>query len=108
MPVPVHITPAPAYAAPASGPFVLGVPAFAVDGDTFDAGGVRYRLAGIDTPELHEPHGYNARARLQQLLSLGELRLIPLGTDAYGRTLVEVLVGSWNVSGVLRAEGYAK
>ncbi len=106
----VHYTaPAPVYApAPAAGPFVLNAPAFAVDGDTFDAGGVRYRLAGIDAPELHEPNGYNARARLQQLLSLGQVTLIPLGTDVYGRVLVEVLVGAWNVSGVLRSEGYAK
>lgn len=105
---PVAYAAAPAYAAVAHGPRVLDVPAFAVDGDTFDAGGVRYRLAGIDAPELHEPNGYNARARLQQLLAMGQVTLIPVGTDPYGRILVHVLVGAWNVAGVLRAEGYAR
>jgi len=108
LPLVQHYAGPAAAAAAAQGAYALNAPAFAVDGDTFDAGGVRYRLAGIDAPELHEPNGYHARARLQQLLSLGQVTLIPLGTDVYGRVLVEALVGAWNVSGVLRAEGYGR
>jgi hypothetical protein len=86
----------------------LPAPAFAIDGDTFDSGGVRYRLYGIDTPELDEPLGPHARARLQQLLGLGSVTVIPVAMDVYGRQVADVMVAGLNVAGVLRAEGFAK
>jgi endonuclease YncB( thermonuclease family) len=89
-------------------PQYLNAPAFAIDGDTFDSGGVRYRLYGIDTPELSEPLGAQARARLQQLLAMGPVTVIPVALDVYGRQVAEVLVAGWNVAAVLRAEGFAK
>jgi endonuclease YncB( thermonuclease family) len=89
-------------------PQYLQAPAIALDGDTFDSGGVRYRLYGIDTPELGEPLGQQARARLQQLLAMGQVSVIPVAVDVYGRLVAEVMVAGLNVAGVLRAEGYAK
>lgn len=89
-------------------PQYLHTPALAIDGDTFDCDGVRYRLYGIDTPELGEPLGAQARVRLQQLLAMGSITVIPVAVDVYGRHVAEVLVAGWNVAAVLRAEGFAK
>jgi endonuclease YncB( thermonuclease family) len=86
----------------------LAAPAIAIDGDTFDSGGVRYRLYGIDTPELGEPLGERARARLQQLLAMAPVSVIPVAVDVYGRQIADVIVAGLNVAGVLRAEGFAK
>jgi endonuclease YncB( thermonuclease family) len=86
----------------------LAAPAIAIDGDTFDSGGVRYRLYGIDTPELGEPLGARARERLQQLLAMAPVSVIPVTVDVYGRQVADVIVAGLNVAGVLRAEGFAK
>jgi hypothetical protein len=86
----------------------LAAPAIAIDGDTFDSGGVRYRLYGIDAPELGEPLGGRARERLQQLLAMASVSVIPVTVDVYGRQVAEVIVAGLNVAGVLRAEGFAK
>lgn len=119
VPLVTHVTTAPkvhhiapvassAYRGALPGSQVLGSPAYAIDGDTFDAAGVRYRLNGIDTPELYEPLGPQARERLQQLLSMGPVTVYPVARDVYGRIVTDVLVGGLNVAQVLRAEGYAK
>jgi len=86
----------------------LAAPAIALDGDTFDSGGVRYRLYGIDAPELGEPLGERARERLQQLLAMAPVSVIPVTVDVYGRQVADVMVAGLNVAGVLRAEGFAK
>jgi endonuclease YncB( thermonuclease family) len=96
------------YAGAPYGVQELAAPAYAIDGDTFDSGGVRYRLYGIDAPELDEPLGPHARARLQQLLAIGPVTVIPLALDVYGRTVADVMVAGLNAAGVLRAEGFAK
>ena len=90
------------------GPQMLLAPSFALDGDTFDSGGVRYRLYGIDTPELREPLGPQARVRLRQLLAMGPVSVIPVAVDVYGRQVAKVMAAGLNVAAVLRAEGFAK
>jgi endonuclease YncB( thermonuclease family) len=89
-------------------PLYLTLPTLVIDGDTFDSGGVRYRLYGIDTPELHEPLGPQARDRLQQLLAMGPVTVVPVALDVYGRTLARVIAAGYDVAAVLRAEGFAK
>jgi endonuclease YncB( thermonuclease family) len=88
--------------------YVLSGPTYVLDGDTFDAAGVRYRLYGIDTPELNEPLGPPARDRLQQLLAMGPVSVMPVAIDVYGRTVAEIMVAGYNLAAVLRAEGFAK
>jgi endonuclease YncB( thermonuclease family) len=89
-------------------PLYLTLPTLVIDGDTFDSGGVRYRLYGIDTPELDEPLGPQARDRLQQLLAMGPVSVMPVAVDAYGRTVAQVIAAGYDVAAVLRAEGFAK
>ncbi|MEQ1792936.1 MAG: thermonuclease family protein [Nitrospira sp.] len=83
-------------------------PIYTIDGDTLRMGPERIRLRGIDTPELNEPRGPEARQRLEQLLQEGPIRIVPHGQDVYGRTVADVFVNGRNVAEVLRQEGYAK
>ena len=78
------------------------------DGDTFYAGGSKYRVLGIDTPELGTPRAEAARARLQQLLSAGAVTVQPVATDKYGRTVARVTVNGQDVAEVMRREGLQK
>ncbi|MCC6141695.1 MAG: thermonuclease family protein [Nitrospira sp.] len=79
-----------------------------IDGDTLRMGPERIRLRGIDTPELNEPRGPEARQRLEQLLKEGPIRIVPHGQDVYGRTVADVFVNGKNVAEVLKQEGYSK
>ncbi|WP_181416716.1 thermonuclease family protein [Nitrospira lenta] len=83
-------------------------PIHTIDGDTLRMGAERIRLRGIDTPELTEPRGPEARQRLEQLLKEGPIRIVPHGQDVYGRTVADVFVSGRNVADVLRSEGFAK
>lgn len=83
-------------------------PIYTIDGDTLRMGPERIRLRGIDTPELSEPRGQEARQRLEQLLKEGPIRIVPHGQDVYGRTVADVFVNGRNVAETLKAEGFAK
>ena len=68
------------------------------DGDTLrvvrDGEELKIRLCGIDSPELAQPLGIEARDYLRSLVELGngELLLLPIEKDRYGRTVAEVYV----------------
>ena len=89
-----------------------------IDGDTFDYGADRIRIADIDTPELRGRCPYEtqlaARAtqRLRTLLAAGPFELRPLGSgrdeDRYGRKLRIVTRGGRSLGDVLVAEGLAR
>ncbi len=89
-----------------------------IDGDTFDHGGTRIRIADIDTPEVNGRCPYEtqlaARAtqRLRTLLAAGPFELHPLGNgrdvDRYGRRLRIVTRGGRSLGDVLVAEGLAR
>jgi endonuclease YncB( thermonuclease family) len=87
-----------------------------IDGDTFDYGGERIRIADIDTPELRgkcPEEGRLARAateRLKVLLAAGPFELERLGRDEdrYGRKLRVVVRGGHSLGDTLVAEGLAR
>lgn len=88
-----------------------------VDGDTFYAGGVKVRIAYIDTPETHPPRcaeearlGEAATLRLQVLLGAGPFKLEPIGRDEdrYGRKLRVVMRDGESLGGTLVGEGLAR
>ena len=95
-----------------------GTPAVRIiDGDTFDHGGVRIRIADIDTPEVRGRCPYEtelaARAtrRLSALLAAGPFELEPIAgrdTDRYGRKLRIVTRGGRSLGDMLVAEGLAR
>lgn len=87
-----------------------------IDGDTFDYGGERIRIADIDTPELRgrcEEEKRLARAatvRLGDLLAEGPFELHRLGRDEdrYGRKLRIVVRDGRSLGDALVAEGLAR
>lgn len=89
-----------------------------VDGDTLVVeGGRSVRVLGIDTPETHNPSlsgpqplGFEAAARLAELVASGEVGLERDATevDHYGRELRHVWVGGHLVAERLLAEGLGR
>jgi micrococcal nuclease len=80
----------------------------AVDGDTIRYGTERIRLRGMNAPELSELGGVEAQQRLAELLSQGNINIIPHGQDVYGRMLADVFISDRNVADIMTAEGFAK
>ncbi len=86
------------------------------DGDTFRVLEERIRIANIDTPEMpgrarcaaEAQLAVQAKARLGQLLSGGDIRLARRGEDRYGRTLARVSVNGVDVGEQLVREGAAQ
>lgn len=68
------------------------------DGDTFrvtrENEELKIRLCGIDAPEIKQPLGIEARDYLEKIVKWGngELLLLPIEKDRYGRTVAEVYV----------------
>lgn len=66
-----------------------------VDGDTIeivDAGGIRtrVRLRRVNAPELSEPGGQEAKAKLAARLLNRRVHITPYARDRYGRLLADV------------------
>lgn len=82
----------------------LGAATVAVDGETFSANGIRYRVLGVDARGLRDE---GARDRLQRLLGSGPVTVESRGVDKYGRTVALVRVAGYDVAPSLRTEGVA-
>ncbi len=82
------------------------------DGDTFtmvDSMGdtTVVRLQGIDCPELHQPYGYQARRRTNQLIYNRTVQVQAVTKDRYRRTIGIVYANGINVNLLLLSEGLA-
>jgi len=93
-----------------------------IDGDTVDciidlgfkiSTKYRIRLAGIDTPETRTTnaeekiYGFEAKTRLQELLSQGTIILKSHGLGKFGRVLGTLYVGDVDINQRLIDEGFA-
>lgn len=67
--------------------YALAAGAASIDGDTIISAGQKIRIQNIYAPELAEPGGRAAQAKLNQLLASGQATIVPTGQDVYGRTL---------------------
>ena len=89
-----------------------------IDGDTIRYGGLKIRLADIDTPEIHDfkctaelDRGRQARDRLLQLINAGPFQIVYKGgrdTDRYGRKLRAIERDGLSFGDVLISEGLAR
>lgn len=88
-----------------------------VDGDTIWHGGVKIRLADIDTPEVFSPKcareaalGRQATERLLELINAGPFEVVRSGRDAdrYGRKLRILERHGRSLGDILIAEGLAR
>jgi len=88
-----------------------------IDGDTLVVDGVRWRLVGIDAPEITHAKcpaeralGLRAKARLEQLLAGSAWSLVarPGQVDRYGRLLGVLMLNGSHVGWTLIDEGLAR
>jgi len=86
------------------------------DGDSFELGGERVRLDGIDAPELHQscgaqgrtwPCGEKAKAALAALVASGAVSCRPVDEDRYGRAVSVCTADGRDIGARLVKEGWA-
>ncbi len=94
---------------------IYGV-AIAGDGDSLTIRGERIRLFGIDAPEFDQACsrngaqwacGQEAATQLAKLVTGKEVRCVPTGEDAYGRTVARCTAGPIDVNRAMVAAGMA-
>ena len=83
-----------------------------VDGDTIvfnvgDAKNERVRLADIDTPELDQPWGEEAKAALKVWAEDRMAKIRIVDTDRYGRLVATLWIDGKNINRRLVAKGHA-
>ena len=92
-------------------------PVHLADGDSFRLGDQRYRLHGIDAPELHQeckdkdggnwPCGIRARTELRRLIGTHPLECKTEAVDRFGRMVATCHAGGRNLSEEMVRSGYA-
>jgi endonuclease YncB( thermonuclease family) len=80
---------------------------YVIDGDTLSIAGARIRLAGIDAPERGQAQGQDATSHLRHLLSAGEVQIVPLTYDKYGRIVARVICEGRDICRQMVIDGYA-
>ena len=63
---------------------------YVADGDSIYVGNWQIRLADIDAPEQHQPYGHQAKQALLELILGRVVRIEPVATDDYGRTVAHI------------------
>jgi endonuclease YncB( thermonuclease family) len=93
---------------------------YVIDGDTVDLacpgrGTVRARIIGYDSPELYSPGcpeeraaAERARQALDGLARLRPVEVAFLGTDRYGRDLVDMRLGGQRVATAMVGAGHGR
>lgn len=87
------------------------------DGDSFSLGKERYRLYGIDAPELHQqctdargqawPCGIRARSELRRIIGTYPVECRMVSTDRFGRTIATCHAGGRNLAEEMVRSGFA-
>jgi len=90
------------------GPSHDGHDPYVIDGDTIVSDRVRIRLSGIDAPEMSQQGGSRARTYLIRLIAGGAVRIEPIGTDRYGRTVARVHARCGDLGRIMVRDGYAR
>lgn len=87
------------------------------DGDSFSVGRERYRLYGIDAPELHQectdakghpwPCGTRARSELRRIIGTNPVQCRTQSTDRYGRNIAVCHVAGRDLAEEMVRSGFA-
>jgi endonuclease YncB( thermonuclease family) len=87
------------------------------DGDSFSLGRERYRLQGIDAPELHQdckdaagrtwPCGVRARSELRRIIGTHPVQCRTVSTDRYGRNIAVCHAGGRDLAEEMVRSGFA-
>lgn len=104
--------------APTAAAETPSAPITVVEGDTVQQGEDRWRLVGLDAPEIHHARcpaereaGVLAAARLVALIRAGGATLDPVAgkrkRDKYGRRLGRLMIGGEDWAAIAIREGHA-
>jgi endonuclease YncB( thermonuclease family) len=87
------------------------------DGDSFSLGRSRYRLYGIDAPELHQtctdpsgrdwPCGLRARSELRRLIGTYPVECKSVAVDRFGRNVATCIAGGRDLAEEMVRAGFA-
>jgi endonuclease YncB( thermonuclease family) len=87
------------------------------DGDSFSLGRERYRLYGIDAPELHQdctdpagrtwPCGIRARTELRRIIGTHPVQCRTVSTDRFGRSIAVCHAGGRDIAEEMVRAGFA-
>lgn len=93
-------------------PAISGLVIAVADGDTVtlqtaDSPKLKIRLAEIDTPEIRQPYGLEARQLLNGLVFNQTVQVKTTGLDKYGRTLGRIYHNGLDVNAELVKQGAA-
>ncbi len=83
------------------------IPSYIIDGDTFKAGNLTYRIMSIDAPELNQPHGKQSKNKLDSLIKLKPINITTQEKDAYGRILCKPTINGKRIDSILIRNGTA-
>ena len=96
----------------------MAQPVSLADGDSFRWGDKRYRLHGIDAPELNQecldakskpwPCGVRARAELRRIIATEPLTCTQLSVDRFGRIIATCKAGGKDIAEEMVRTGFAK
>ena len=78
------------------------------DGDTFETDKGRYRLLGVDAPELNRCFGPEAKARLTELILNKPVELKEPKKEEFGRKMVLVYVNGQLINETMMREGFGQ
>jgi endonuclease YncB( thermonuclease family) len=81
--------------------------AWVVDGDTLQVKQTRIRLFGMDAPEMSQSGGTRAKSHMIRLAGGKQVRVEPITTDCYGRTVARVRLGEIDLSERMVRDGFA-
>lgn len=81
-----------------------------VDADTLAHGPQRYRLYGVDAPELHTPAGDAAKVAVERLAAGHAIACVPVPhqRDRYGRTIARCTIAGDDLGRWLVTHGHAR
>ena len=88
-----------------------GVVVGVVDGDTadvrLDSGMIRIRFQAIDAPEMGQPYGKAAKARLAELIYARPVEVEPYQQDRYDRLVARLWIGERDINAEMVKSGHA-
>lgn len=86
---------------------VISGTAYVVDGDTVGIGGYRFRLQGVDAPELSMPYGGAAKREMADIVGRSIVICTPNGERTYDRLVAVCTVNGQDIGRVLISRGLA-
>ena len=78
-----------------------------IDGDSFVAENIRYRISEIDSPEISQDFGKKKKKALSNLILHKSVEIKSKGKDKYNREIVEVKINGSDVADLMVANGFA-